>query len=40
MPRRENDSLEARNQQLDARLLRNQQAFRALERLDETIPAR
>ena len=37
MLRRENELLKARNQQLDARLTRQQQAFRALNRMDETM---
>jgi len=37
MLRRENDLLKARNQRLDARLTRHQQAFRALNRMDETM---
>jgi signal transduction protein with GAF and PtsI domain len=37
MLRRENDLLKARNQRLDARLIRHQQAFRALNRMDETM---
>jgi sigma-B regulation protein RsbU (phosphoserine phosphatase) len=37
MLRRENDLLKARNQKLDARLTRHQQAFRALNRMDETM---
>jgi len=34
---RENELIKARNQKLDARLTRQQQAFRALNRLDETM---
>jgi signal transduction protein with GAF and PtsI domain len=37
MLRRENDLLKSRNQKLDARLTRHQQAFRALNRMDETM---
>lgn len=37
MLKRENENLKARNKQLDARLLRQQQAFRALNRMDETM---
>jgi signal transduction protein with GAF and PtsI domain len=37
MLRRENDLLKARNQKLDARLTRHQQAFRALNRMDEAM---
>ena len=37
MLRRENDLLKARNKRLDARLTRHQQAFRALNRMDETM---
>jgi GAF domain-containing protein len=37
MLRRENDLLKDRNQRLDARLTRHQQAFRALNRMDETM---
>ncbi len=39
MLRRENELLKARNQKLDARLIRHQQAFRALNRMDETMHA-
>ena len=35
--KRENESLKARNQRLDARLIRHQQAFRALERMDDVM---
>jgi len=35
MLRRENELLKARNQKLDARLIRQQQAFRALNRMVE-----
>jgi FtsZ-binding cell division protein ZapB len=37
MLKRENEVLKARNQTLDARLTRQQQAFRALNRMDETM---
>ncbi|MCP4388532.1 MAG: GAF domain-containing protein, partial [Gammaproteobacteria bacterium] len=37
MLRRENELLKSRNQKLDARLTRQQQAFRALNRMDETM---
>ena len=37
MLRRENDLLKARIKRLDARLTRHQQAFRALNRMDETM---
>ena len=37
MLRRENDLLKASNQKIDARLVRHQQAFRALNRMDETM---
>jgi len=37
MLRRENEELKARNQKIGARLTRHQQAFRALERMDETM---
>ena len=37
MLRRENELLKARNQKIDARLVRHQQAFRALNRMDETM---
>jgi len=37
MLRRENELLKARNQKLDARLIRPQQAFRALNRMNETM---
>ncbi len=39
MLRRENELLKARNQKIDARLTRHQQAFRALNRMDETMRA-
>ena len=39
MLRRENELLKARNQKIDARLVRHQQAFRALNRMDETMQA-
>ena len=37
MLRRENELLKTRNQRIDARLVRHQQAFRALNRMDETM---
>lgn len=37
MLRRENELLKIRNQKLDARLTRHQQAFRALNRMDQTM---
>ncbi len=37
MLRRENELLKARNQKLDARLIRQQQAFRALNHMDESM---
>lgn len=37
MLKRENELLKSRNQKLDARLIRQQQAFRALNRMDETM---
>ncbi len=37
MLRREHELLKSRNQKLDARLTRQQQAFRALNRMDETM---
>lgn len=37
MLRRENEILKTRNQKIDARLVRHQQAFRALQRMDETM---
>ncbi len=37
MLRRENELLRTRNRKLDARLIRHQQAFRALNRMDETM---
>jgi len=39
MLRRENELLKARNQILESRLTRHQQAFRALNRMDETMLA-
>lgn len=39
MLRRENELLKSRNQKLEARLTRHQQAFRALDRMDETMQA-
>ena len=39
MLRRENELLRTRNRKLDARLIRHQQAFRALNRMDETMRA-
>ena len=39
MLRHENEFLKARNQKIDARLTRHQQAFRALNRMDETMRA-
>lgn len=39
MLRHENQELKARNQKIDARLTRHQQAFRALNRMDETMRA-
>ncbi|MDH3534344.1 MAG: GAF domain-containing protein, partial [Gammaproteobacteria bacterium] len=39
MLRRENELLKARNQKLEIRLTRHQQAFRALDRMDETMQA-
>ena len=39
MLRRENENLKARNRQLETRLTRHQQAFRALNRMDETMRA-
>ncbi len=39
MLRRENENLRARNRKLETRLTRHQQAFRALERMDETMQA-
>lgn len=39
MLRRENEVLKSRNQKLEARLTRHQQAFRALNRMDETMRA-
>ncbi len=39
MLKHENETLKARNQQLNARLTRHQQAFRALNRMDETMLA-
>ncbi len=37
MLRRENENLKARNRKLEARLTRHQQAFRALNRMDDTM---
>ena len=37
MPRRGIELIKARNQKLDARLIRRHQAFRALNRMDETM---
>jgi transcriptional regulator with GAF, ATPase, and Fis domain len=39
MLKRENELLKARNRKLDARLTRHQQAFRALNRMDDTMRA-
>jgi len=39
MLRRENELLKSRNLKLEARLTRHQQAFRALDRMDETMQA-
>lgn len=39
MLRRENEDLKSRNKKLSARLIRHQQAFRALNRMDETMLA-
>lgn len=39
MLRRENENLRARNRTLESRLTRHQQAFRALNRMDETMRA-
>jgi GAF domain-containing protein len=39
MLRHENEELKSRNQKLGARLIRHQQAFRALNRMDETMAA-
>lgn len=39
MLRHENEELKSRNQKLGARLIRHQQAFRALNRMDETMLA-
>jgi GAF domain-containing protein len=39
MLRRENELLKSRHQRTDARLVRHQQAFRALNRMDETMQA-
>ncbi len=39
MLRRENENLRARNRRLETRLTRHQQAFRALNRMDETMRA-
>ena len=37
MLRRENEDLKSRNQKINTRLIRHQQAFRALNRMDETM---